>query len=209
MTEECVSEGAIRRNTILINDRSHLPEDFSTPEQKVTPPVTGRRWESGMPMNQNWGYTELDHHFKEVASIAKGQVRCARFGGNLVGNIGPHAAGSVPNQSSEILNSAGEWLSQAGQSIYDSRRAAFTECDPASGSLLPGIYCLNPPRSCRHWAEVGGGSKVRRMGAFACPFCYSSKAWWAFSLLMNSEVKVILVWRKWFRRSFPRAVFRW
>ncbi len=92
---------------IMINDRAHLPEDFSTPEQEIVAPPAGRRWESCMTMNGSWGYTADDTNFKSDGTVIDCLVRCARFGGNLLLNIGPRADGSVPDESLRVLKDVG------------------------------------------------------------------------------------------------------
>ncbi|MDD4060168.1 MAG: alpha-L-fucosidase [Kiritimatiellae bacterium] len=118
---------------ILINDRAHLPEDFSTPEQEIVAPPAGRRWESCMTMNGSWGYTADDTDFKSPETVIDCLVRCARFGGNLLLNIGPKPDGSVPEESVKILETLGDWMRANGDSIHASQRTAFTEANHVAG----------------------------------------------------------------------------
>jgi len=67
---------------ILINDRSHLPEDFDTPEQEISIPPAGRRWEACMTLNDHWGYVAGDERFKSPEMLWGCLLRCARFGGD-------------------------------------------------------------------------------------------------------------------------------
>ena len=41
---------------ILLNNRANIPEDFTTPEQRIT--ASAEPWESCMTMNDSWGYQE-------------------------------------------------------------------------------------------------------------------------------------------------------
>jgi len=120
---------------ILINDRSGLPEDFSTPEQHVKPPVPGRRWEACMTINKSWGYNIHDRNFKSPEEIIKSLIRCARFGGNLLMNIGPRADGTVQPECIERLETVGRWLERNGEAIYGSRRSPYTEADHVAGPI--------------------------------------------------------------------------
>lgn len=120
---------------ILINDRAHLPEDFSTPEQEIVAPPVGRRWESCMTMNGSWGYTADDTDFKSPETVVDCLVRCARFGGNLLLNIGPKPDGSVPEESVKILKEVGDWMRANGESIHASQRSAFTEANHVAGPV--------------------------------------------------------------------------
>jgi alpha-L-fucosidase len=108
---------------ILINNRSQLPEDFSTPEQHVTPEKEGRAWESCMTMNDSWGYHAADDNWKTPRQCAGYLVQAAGGGGNLLLNIGPRADGSVPAPSVRILREMGEWMEKHGEAIYNSDRA--------------------------------------------------------------------------------------
>jgi alpha-L-fucosidase len=120
---------------ILINNRSGLPEDFITPEQKVSPPPRGQRWEACMTINQSWGYNKTDHNFKSTQDIVQCLGRCARYGGNLLLNVGPLPDGSVQPECVEILSSVGEWLGNNGDAIYGSERSRYSEAEHAAGPV--------------------------------------------------------------------------
>lgn len=108
---------------IIINNRSGLPEDFSTPEQHVTPEREGRAWESCMTMNDSWGYNKADDNWKTPRQVIGLLVRAAAGGGNLLLNIGPMADGSIPEPSVRILEEVGRWMDLHGEAIYNSDRA--------------------------------------------------------------------------------------
>ncbi len=120
---------------ILINDRSGFPEDISTPEQTIAPPAAGRTWEACMTMNQSWGYKAADKDFKSVQEIIQCLVRCARFGGNLLLNVGPKADGTIQSEFVERLQQVGEWMKINGEAIYNSRRTPYTEAEHVSGPV--------------------------------------------------------------------------
>jgi alpha-L-fucosidase len=110
---------------IIINNRSKLPEDFSTPEQHIQAdsPAEGRGWEACMTMNESWGYHRSDDAWKSPKQVVRNLVTCARDGGNYLLNIGPKADGSVPEESVEILEKVGEWVSRNGEAIYGTERS--------------------------------------------------------------------------------------
>lgn len=109
---------------ILINNRSLLPEDFSTPEQRIHAESTGRAWEACMTMNESWGYHKADDAWKSPKQIIRNLVTCARDGGNYLLNIGPRPDGSIPQPSVRILNAVGAWMDRNGETIYGAERCS-------------------------------------------------------------------------------------
>ena len=108
---------------ILINNRSGLPEDFGTPEQKIEPSKeTERMWETCMTMNDNWGYSAADQNWKSVRQLIVNLVRCARDGGNYLLNVGPKPDGTIPQPSVTRLKEIGKWIKVNGESVYGSER---------------------------------------------------------------------------------------
>jgi len=112
---------------ILINNRSGLPEDFGTPEQKIEPSKEAERmWETCMTMNDNWGYSAADQNWKSVKQLIMNLVRCARDGGNYLLNVGPKPDGTIPLPSVTRLKEIGKWMKVNGESIYGSERCSLS-----------------------------------------------------------------------------------
>lgn len=112
---------------IIINNRSQLPEDFDTPEQKIpgafpNPDIPEREWESCMTLNDHWGYCRNDNNWKSPKTIIENLARCAAGGGNYLLNVGPDEKGLIPDKSVEILDEVGQWLDKYGESIYETER---------------------------------------------------------------------------------------
>ncbi|MCD6407953.1 alpha-L-fucosidase [bacterium] len=112
---------------IIINNRSGLPEDFDTPEQKIpgafpNPEIPERDWESCMTLNDHWGYCENDNNWKSPARIIWNLATCCAGGGNYLLNVGPKPDGTIPEESVRILKEVGKWLKENGESIYGSER---------------------------------------------------------------------------------------
>ena len=103
---------------VIINNRSRVPEDFDTPEQRIQA-SQGRNWEACMTMNDSWGYHNADDAWKSPKQCLRNLITCSRQGGNYLLNIGPMADGSVPPESVRILSAVGAWLDKNGQAIYD------------------------------------------------------------------------------------------
>ena len=95
---------------ILLNDRSGIPGDFSTPEQSISVLPPFGRWEACMTTNDTWGWHATDHHWKTPEQIVRALAVCASGAGNLLLNIGPKGDGSVPAPAADLLEAVGGWL---------------------------------------------------------------------------------------------------
>ncbi len=105
---------------IIVNDRSQLAEDFSTPEGHVNPAKSGRGWEACMTFNHaSWGYMPAAAHdaHSERAILAMLNTASA-YQGNLLLNIGPKPDGSVPEAALEPLTKVGKWLAKNSEAVY-------------------------------------------------------------------------------------------
>ena len=152
------------QNHILINNRSLLPEDFGTPEQKVEAQAPYRAWEACLTMNDTWCWNSADDNWKSVKDILGLLVQSARGAGNLLMNIGPKPDGTVPQESVDRLQAVGRWLARHGESIYHMDRAA-TEWNAGGTSTVKGNIMYY---HCRNWfgseLTLGGiESKVLRV----------------------------------------------
>jgi len=108
---------------ILINNRSGLPEDFGTPEQKIEPSAdVNYKWETCMTMNDNWGYSEADHNWKSVQQLIMNLVYCAKDGGNYLLNVGPKSDGTIPLPSVKRLKRIDKWMDINSESVYGTER---------------------------------------------------------------------------------------
>lgn len=105
---------------LIINNRSQLEEDFSTPEEHVT--ASDRDWEACMTFNGlSWGYmdsAQTKNYSYTPHQIIRMLNTCASGGGNLLLNIGPKPDGSVPEDAVEPLTKVGEWLNVNGDAVY-------------------------------------------------------------------------------------------
>jgi len=103
----------------LINNRTGLPGDFSTPEEALGEPnKPGRLWENCMTINDNWGYDSRDERYKSPGEIVHLLVKAVAGGGNLLLNVSPLPIGKIDPQEAANLRDAGKWLKRNGESIY-------------------------------------------------------------------------------------------
>src|SRR5438874_3308981 len=110
---------------IIINNRSKIPEDFDTPEQRIVASAE-RPWESCMTLNDSWGYHVADDGWKTPKTVIRNLITCAHDGGNYLLNIGPTGDGSIPPESVRILSAVGDWTHKNGKAIYGADR-----CQPS------------------------------------------------------------------------------
>jgi alpha-L-fucosidase len=147
---------------IIINNRSRLPEDFSTPEQKIVAEAGGRAWESCMTMNDSWGYNANDDAWKSPKRIVLNLMICAHDGGNYLLNIGPKLDGSVPQPSVQILREVGRWMKTYGRAIYGTEKNTIrgTPCVglTSKGKKLHAICYYWPGK---RWSLAGITGKVK------------------------------------------------
>lgn len=105
---------------IIINNRSLLDEDFTTPEGQVIP--ANRDWEACMTFNGiSWGYLDPDKvrgYNHTPWQIARMLYTVSKESGNLLLNVGPAADGSVSDDIREPLLKIGEWIKQNNGFLY-------------------------------------------------------------------------------------------
>ena len=133
---------------ILINNRSGIPEDFTTPEQRIQ--ASAAPWEACMTMNDSWGYQSGDDNWKSPKTVVRNLLTCTRDGGNYLLNIGPRGDGSIPEPSLKILTSVGQWTAANGDLIHNADRCQVKRSQSAlftrrGNTLYAHIYFRNDP----------------------------------------------------------------
>jgi len=104
---------------IIINNRSKLPEDFGTPEERIKAEEKGRAWEACMTFNGSWGWQwSPPEDWRPVREVLRMLRQVTAGQGNLLLNIGPKPDGSVPEEAVERLTAVGKWLETYGPVIY-------------------------------------------------------------------------------------------
>jgi alpha-L-fucosidase len=116
---------------IIVNNRNLLLGDFSTPEQEIIRDPNGRAWESCMTLNDSWGFQRADDSWKSPKQVVRNLIECASQGGNYLLNIGPHADGSIPDESVRVFQEVGQWMQRNGDTIYASESCRVRSSDYA------------------------------------------------------------------------------
>jgi len=105
---------------IIINNRTGLPEDHDTPEQRVGKYQDHRAWESCITICRQWAWKPNDD-MKSLRECLQTLVLCAGGDGNLLFNVGPMPDGRIEPRQVERLKEMGAWLAKNGESIYGTR----------------------------------------------------------------------------------------
>ena len=117
--------------TVMTDEPSIYSGDFACPEMIIppyglkTPNGVQIPWEACFTLNNNWGYTPNDKHYKTASQIIKKLVECTSKNGNMIINISPTAKGEIPRQQKEILREVGEWMHENSESIYGCGASGF------------------------------------------------------------------------------------
>ena len=126
---EIIINGRLEANgenygSVMTDEPDIFSGDFACPEMIIppyglrTPSGVDIPWEACFTLNNNWGYTPNDRHYKTSSQIIKKLVECTSKNGNMLVNVSPTAKGEIPRQQRKILQEVGEWMHENSQSIY-------------------------------------------------------------------------------------------
>ena len=108
----------------LENDKG----DFFTPEKYVPAFGSGgRAFEVCHTMNESFGYSYHDNHWKTTKETIHLLIDIVSKGGNLLLNVGPDPKGHIPKQSIKALKETGDWLKKNGSAIYGTTANPFSK----------------------------------------------------------------------------------
>ncbi len=122
--QEMIDEMRQLQPDVLINDRIAWQPgmgDYGVYEQHIPGDTIVRPWETCMTINDSWGYTKNDHHWKSTKVIIHNLADIVSKGGNLLLNIGPDGHGEVKSEYKCRIDSIGDWMKINGESIYGCR----------------------------------------------------------------------------------------
>ena len=124
----------LQPQALIGNNHHRAPfpgEDFQMFERDL-PGQTTADWDknpviSKLPLetcdtvNDSWGYTRSDHHWKSGAQLIRYLAGAAGRNANLLLNVGPLPTGKIQPEAVERLKEMGAWLAKYGDSIYGTR----------------------------------------------------------------------------------------
>jgi len=169
---------------IIINNRSQLPEDFSTPEENIKAADKGRAWEACMTFNGAWGYNPytLDEDWLSERKVLEMLYSASSEQGNLLLNIGPKPDGSVPKQAYPRLEKVGMFLKENGEAVYgEMDRKENLDWNPLGWWTVKGQTAYF---WCKHWPgrtfTFGGFTSKLKKASFLASgeqiaFCQTEK----------------------------------
>jgi len=127
---------------IIINNRSGIPQDITTPEQTLTsawPTYPGTdelyTWESCQTFSGAWGYSRDEMSWKSPEMLIRVLLRCVCNGGNLIMNVGPTARGYFDHRADAALDVYAQWMKYNSRSVYGCTKAE-PEFEAPVGTVL-------------------------------------------------------------------------
>ena len=115
---------------IIINNRTDIQQDFTTPEQHqprewVT--VDGKPvvWEACQTFSGSWGYHRDEASWKSPEQLIQMLINSVACGGNLIMNVGPTGRGEFDDRALVALEVYGDWMRRHARSIYGCTASRF------------------------------------------------------------------------------------
>lgn len=100
---------------------------YSTGDNVVPGSMLGQDWEVPATLNNTWGFKQNDHNWKSVRQLLIILFDIVAKGGNYLLNVGPTADGLIPQESIDILQQMGQWMTINQECIYGSQASPFNE----------------------------------------------------------------------------------
>jgi alpha-L-fucosidase len=143
-------------------------------------------------INDTWGFSRFDQRWKSPEKLIRNLVKVVSRGGNFLLNIGPDAAGCVPEASERVLSVIGGFLSRCGESIYGTRPVPAYPYDidwgyftSRPGKLylhvfeqLPDVYLLNMANTPKRAYLLSDGRELTLKERVTCEGDHSWRILW-------------------------------
>jgi len=134
--EELIKLARSLQPGLVINHRTEIEQDISTPEQTRASDwprdkETGERlvWEACHTLSGSWGYHREEKTWKSPEMLVALLIKIVSRGGNLIMNVGPTSRGYFDYRAEDALKAYGNWMKYNSRSIYGCTMAEpeFTE----------------------------------------------------------------------------------
>ena len=109
----------------ILNDRTGIPQDVTTPEQsQPTSWMRDRKsgelltWEVCHTFSGSWGYNRDEATWKSPKMLIDTLIKTVACGGNLLMNVGPTSRGRFDKRAVRALEAYGEWMEANSRSMY-------------------------------------------------------------------------------------------
>ncbi|MDQ4212511.1 alpha-L-fucosidase [Microbacterium capsulatum] len=163
----------------VVNDRWGVPyHGFLTREYTHIPDIIDRPWESTRGLGYSFGYNQAEDERQSMsgAALIRLLVDVVAKNGNLLINVGPTAAGEIPELQRQAMRQLGSWLRTNGASIYGTRpwiRAGETVGAPRAYTRSNAgvhVHALDPAAGTLALpAELAGSADARWADGSAAP----------------------------------------
>ncbi len=155
---------------IIINNRTGIPQDITTPEQTLTaswPKYPGTdelwAWEACQTFSGSWGYYRDEMSWKTPDMLIRMLLNSVSGGGNLIMNVGPTSRGNFDKRADKALEVFAQWMDANSRSIYGCTKAEPEFIAPEGTILTQSedgerlyIHLVDYPFSALKMADMAG-----------------------------------------------------
>lgn len=145
---ELLADLRAKQPRLVVNNRlfqglENKNGDYGTPEKYVPPTgIPGMDWEVNHTLNESYGYSSHDDHWKDTTTVVRLLCDVVSKGGNLLLNVGPDAHGRVPEPAQKTLRGVGAWMRAHGEAIYGTRASPFARLEWGRATQTDGVLYL-------------------------------------------------------------------
>ena len=121
----------------VINNRWGLDwHHFTTPEYQKLSEISNEKWEACRGLGYSFGYNRVEsgEHVLSSNELVDLLIDIVSKNGNLLINVGPTAAGEIPEIQVSRLRALGAWLDVNGEAVFDTRPWRRAEGKTAGGA---------------------------------------------------------------------------
>lgn len=124
----------------LVNGRigNGLGDYAEAGDNRIPEAADADDFETPATLNDTWGFKTGDGNWKSPEDLVHKLVDIASKGGNYLLNVGPTAAGVIPQPSVDRLLAVGSWLERHGESVYGTAPGPIQGLEWCRSTAKPG-----------------------------------------------------------------------